>query len=146
MTVQDLCAVAKSVKARLTNAIGIGDIIKVLAFLRSKRTMTRKACHTLLTPSKYSYLIYHNFLTSELGQSLSNSSTLWTCCVTCGVQRQDIWPGIAERIYVIEGLQFFADGYVRKMWLYQHPGSYLAVISVYCHHSQVTRLWKSWYA
>ena len=36
MTVQDLCAVSKSVKARLTNAIGIGDIIKSLGFLTVK--------------------------------------------------------------------------------------------------------------
>ena len=35
----------------------------------------------------------------------------------------------------LKAYSFFADGYVKNMWLYQHPDSSLIVPSAYCHHS-----------
>ena len=81
-----LRVLAKSVKARLTNAIGKGDIVeRLLAFSRVGSLTVHEEGEWIglsyITDSikMHIYLAYHHFPTIDPGQSLliaSNSSTL----------------------------------------------------------------------
>ena len=83
-----LRVLAKSVKARLTNAIGKGDIVeRLLAFSRVGSLTVHEEGEWIglsyITDhdsiKMHIYLAYHHFLTFDPGQSLliaSNSSTL----------------------------------------------------------------------
>ena len=146
MTVQSLHVLAKSVKARLTNAIGKGDIVeRLLAFSRVGSLTVRKE------EDEWSGLSYISEPINVELASLPPFANIrsWSKSLDCLKQfhfvnlfvylvecRDKTFDQQSMRAFKsLKAYRFFADGYVKNMWLCQHPGSSLIVVRGYCHHS-----------
>ena len=146
MTVQGLCVLAKSVKARLTNAIGKGDIVERLLAVSRVGSLTVHA-----EEDEWSGLSYISDSIKVQLASLPPFANVqsWSKSLDCLKQfhfvnlivyliecRDKTFDQESMRAFKsLKAYRFFADGYVKNMWLYQYPGSSLIVLRAYCHHS-----------
>ena len=142
---QGLRTLEKSVNARLMNAIGKGDTVERLL------SFSRVGSLTVHEEGEWSGLSY---ITDSIKMQLSSLPPFpnirsWSKTLDCLKQfhfvnlfvylvecRDKMFDQESMRAFKsLKAYRFFADGYVKNMWLYQHPGSSLIVIRAYCHHS-----------
>ena len=150
MTVDTLKVLAKEIGARLTNANTKGDIAERLVVL--SRVGALSSCQE--DAGEWKGLSY---LTEEIAEQLSKlpkfeEITDWTKSLDCLEEfgygqlfvylvesRDKTFDHQSMRAFKsLKGYLFFADGFVKNMWIYCHPETGLLVFLAYCYHSLTT--------
>ena len=147
LTADRLHVVARTVKAKLTGATTKADVIERLIVLSQVGCLGKHA-------EQEDDGIALSYLDDNVRQELLNlpkfeEIELWikslesmkqfhfvNLYVNLVESRDKTFDKESLRAFKsLKGYKFFADGFVRNMWLYPHPGSELVILRAYCHHS-----------